>query len=461
MRNDRQAALKLLDTGADRWSAGQEEASGSSPEAQLSVATAGDQSAATAADLASLAQAADPNQNKDAISLKAKVAAGNQAWAKLQQLHEQPGGRGRKAVRRSWIPPPGSPPMADPPLIYDTPTAARQQEWETGKASISHSFFETPGGQVVEEPITSQAVSGPLMVSVPGQSAQYFESPELQQGAPVAQVQSGPMMGNTDTSAPQFFETPSGQVVQMAAPQQLQQQQPKFFDTPTGAVVEELHGQMRLVSASTAEMNVVPNSQSTKLSDDTDDLDGSMGVVHSEPLEDATMAPENQYTVEGTSFPTQVTVMAPNSYLPVGQGEQPSIMAGVPTGYGQVTTPMMAQTQQMSAAAQSQEESAAGRTQSLYGMGGRDDPLEGIYKFGVNIKPIPCDGPIQHEDTPLCVAKKAMAQALQAEKDVIAAHEKIAQQKDRITRLDQVKILKNQLPTSRNLTTTLSLYSDY
>ena len=52
------------------------------------------------------------------------------------------------------------------------------------------------------------------------------------------------------------------------------------------------------------------------------------------------------------------------------------------------------------------------------------------------VKPVPCDGPIKHSDTPLCVAKKAMAQALQAEKDVIAAHEKIAQQKERITRLD-------------------------
>jgi hypothetical protein len=91
------------------------------------------------------------------------------------------------------------------------------------------------------------------------------------------------------------------------------------------------------------------------------------------------------------------------------------------------------------AAAQPQAESSAGggRTQSLYGMGGRDDDLEGVYKFGVGLKVIPCDGPIQHSDTPLCVAKKAMAQALQAEKDVIAAHEKITQQKDRITRLDQ------------------------
>jgi hypothetical protein len=41
-------------------------------------------------------------------------------------------------------------------------------------------------------------------------------------------------------------------------------------------------------------MKVVPTSESAKLSEDTDDLDGSVGVVHSMPLEDATMAPENQ-----------------------------------------------------------------------------------------------------------------------------------------------------------------------
>jgi len=202
-------------------------------------------------------------------------------------------------------------------------------------------------------------------------------------------------------------------------------------------VVEVENGVMRqvggavLASPKPAQMNVVPTSQSTKLSEDTDDLDGSMGVVHSEPLEDATMAPENQYTVEGTSFPTQVTVMSPNTYLPVAGGQQAAMVGGVPTGYGGVTTPM----QQM--AQQPQEDKDAAQTQSLYGLGGRDDPMEGVYKVEGSVQPIPCDGPIKHSDTPLCVAKKAMAQALQAEKDVIAAHEKIAQQKDRITRLDQ------------------------
>jgi len=30
-----------------------------------------------------------------------------------------------------------------------------------------------------------------------------------------------------------------------------------------------------------------------------------------------------------------------------------------------------------------------------------------------NVRPIPCDGPVKGTDTPLCVARKAMAQALQ------------------------------------------------
>jgi len=475
VRNDRRAALNELDTGADLWSSGNSHASGApsaGPKAQLSVATA--------ADLAAMAQAADPSRTQGSTSLQAKVEAGNKAWAKLQELHEQ-GSRGRTANRKQWVPPPGAPAMAEPPLIYDTPTAARQQEWETGRAAISRQFFEKPGAQYAQQAIKPQAVKGPLMASVPGQSAQYFESPGLEEagapvaqvrsgpmmssvdtsspqffetpsgqvveeaGAPVAQVQSGPMMSSVDTSSPQFFETPSGQVVEMAPPQQLQQQQqaqsPRFFETPSGAVVEVENGVMRqvggaaLASPKAAQMHVVPSSQSTKLSEDTDDLDGSMGVVHSEPLEDATMAPENQYTVEGTSFPTQVTVMSPNTYLPVAQGQQAAMVGGVPTGYGDVTTPTAPQMQQM--AQQPQEDTDAAQTQSLYGMGGRDDPMEGVYKFGMKVQPIPCDGPIKHSDTPLCVAKKAMAQALQAEKDVIAAHEKIAQQKDRISRLDQ------------------------
>ena len=409
LRSRREAALKELDTGADQWSADAGTPK-SGPEAQLSVATE--------TELASMAQAADPSQTQDPVSLKAKVEAGEKAWAKLQQLHEQPA-----RARGRWVPPPGSPPMAEPPLIFDTPTAARQQEWETGKAPISRQFFDneqvsraaitaqTVSGPVMASvpgrsaqyfesevgaasPVAAQAVSGPFMASVPGQPAQYFEREAVAgQSAPVAQVQTGPMMSSVDTSAPQFFETPSGQVVEMAQPQALHAQgaqQPRFFETPAGAVVEVEDGQMRQVGGvqlaappAQLKMNVVPNSESTKLSEDTDDLDGSTGVVHSEPLEDATMSPENQYTVEGTSFPTEATVMSPTTYLPVAPGQPAAMVGGLPTGYGDVTTPMMAQTQEMAAGMQPRADSSSGRTQSLYGLGGRDDPMEGVYKIEV------------------------------------------------------------------------------
>lgn len=102
MRSEREAALQQLDTGADKWSAGTQEVSGDSPNAQLSVASA---SSSTAADLASLAQEADPSQTQDETSLKAKVEKGKAAWAKLQQLHEVTGSRGRKAKRASWMEP--------------------------------------------------------------------------------------------------------------------------------------------------------------------------------------------------------------------------------------------------------------------------------------------------------------------------------------------------------------------
>jgi hypothetical protein len=102
VRSEREAALQQLDTGADKWSAGTQEVSGDSPNAQLSVASA---SSSTAADLASLAQEADPSQTQDETSLKAKVEKGKAAWAKLQQLHEVTGSRGRNAKRASWMEP--------------------------------------------------------------------------------------------------------------------------------------------------------------------------------------------------------------------------------------------------------------------------------------------------------------------------------------------------------------------
>jgi len=121
-----------------------------------------------------------------------------------------------------------------------------------------------------------------------------------------------------------------------------------------------------------AAMRVVPASQSQKLSDDTDDLDGSTSVVHAEPLEDPTMKPENQYTVEGTSFPSHVSVVQPTEYSFDGAPEAPAPTAA-----------------------------AAGASQLSEA---KEKPK--------------CEGPVRHLDDDDCVSKKALAQALQAEKDV-------------------------------------------
>ena len=421
----------------------------------------------TATDLASLANTADPSRGQDTATLKARVEQGNAAWAKLQLLHQTPAGvhkhmTHRQAKEAAQLPP-GA--MPAPSLIYNAPTynaptAASQHQWKRGNPAPPHQVFDNPTalGEVGEGtvPAAGGPVAGPLMENERAQALHKYGARQSVTGVEQApQPWMGSARSDTQMPAPQYFETPQGVVVEAAVPQQLPKAAaPRFFEAPSGAIVEEANGQMRQVGQvgggwgkaiqqapldKAAVMNVVPGAESTKLSDDTDDLDGSMGVVHSEPLEDATMPPENTYTVAGTSFPTQVTVMQPSSYLPVGQGQQLSSVGALPTGYGGVVRmPPEAQTRKASLATSVWGGATSeGRTQSLYGMGGRDDPLEGTYKLGVTIKPVPCDGPIQHSDTPLCVAKKAMAQALQAEKDVIAAHEKIAQQKSRITRLDQ------------------------
>jgi hypothetical protein len=152
-------------------------------------------------------------------------------------------------------------------------------------------------------------------------------------------------------------------------------------------------------------------AQAAPMSQDAQGLDGSTGMVSAMPLDDPTLTPADSYTVHGTAFPSSVGVVAP-------------VYA-----YGAPASP-----QPMVAAAAS-----AGREQQLAAIDPveSDDPLENRYKVQGVIRPIPCDGPVQHGDTPLCVARKAMAQALQAEKDVIAAHERVAEQSSRLTRMDQ------------------------
>jgi len=122
----------------------------------------------------------------------------------------------------------------------------------------------------------------------------------------------------------------------------------------------------------TSAMWVVPTDQSQKLSEDTDDLDGSTSVVHGEPLEDPTMKPENQYIVEGTSFPTRVSVVQPTEYSFDGAKEAPPS----PTPADSASAPPAVD------------------------------------------KKTKCEGAVRWGDSEDCVSKKALAQALQSEKDV-------------------------------------------
>ena len=120
----------------------------------------------------------------------------------------------------------------------------------------------------------------------------------------------------------------------------------------------------------------VPPDRSQKLSEDTDDLDNALSVVHAEPLEDATMKPENQYTVAGTSFPTHVRVVQPADYsFDAAPPPAPAAKAGGAEG-------------------EAGEEGESGEAEPA------------------------CEGPVRHLDSAACVARKALAQALQAEKDV-------------------------------------------
>eukprot|EP00960_Hanusia_phi_P038770 753587-Hanusia_phi.AAC.1 len=143
-----------------------------------------------------------------------------------------------------------------------------------------------------------------------------------------------------------------------------------------------------------AQMRVVPASQSQMLSDDVEALDGSKGIVHAEPLEDPTMEPENVYTVAGTSFPTNLNLVAPTQYSASSQGQADE--------------------------AQSNAGASPPPPDSSNGSGGR-----------------PCEGPVRHTDTDDCVAKKAMAQALQAEKDVMSVDSNIDETSKHISSVER------------------------
>jgi hypothetical protein len=234
-----------------------------------------------------------------------------------------------------------------------------------------------------------------------------------QPSAPAAALSAAPA-----SPSPQYFETPDGKVVEVKPSQTGSLSQPaQYYLTPSGQVVAK--------TASLRE-NIVPWSQSQGLSEDTDELDGSTGVVHAEPLEDSTVRPENQYQVSGTAFDARGRL--PANYIPVEPGSQESLVGGPQVGGVPVGSPNFY--------AKSRQQTL--RQQSLEGGEGGEDPFEGEYKLKGHIRPVPCDGPVKGTDTPLCVARKAMGQALQAEKDVIAAHEKQSEQKGRLGRLNMM-----------------------
>ena len=136
-------------------------------------------------------------------------------------------------------------------------------------------------------------------------------------------------------------------------------------------------------------LSIVPRDKSQMLSQDSRALDNSVGQVHAQELEDPTVDPTNAYTVEGTSYATRINFVAPPVY---GEVKPPSPAPGAGAAGG-----------------------AAGGA----------------------AKARACEGPVRHGDSPLCVAKKALAQALQAERDVRAVGSKIRIEQRRADALEK------------------------
>ena len=213
----------------------------------------------------------------------------------------------------------------------------------------------------------------------------------------------------------QYFETKSGQVVaepQTALASSANAGGVQYFRTPSGQVVAE-----PAAAAAPAPSLAAARTQSLWQSDSAA-LDGATGTVSAQPLEDPTLAPANAYTVQGTAYSRSVEAVAPPAYSFAGADGAPAEPAAAEPAAAAAAGP------------------AAEQQLAEVDVADSDDPLEGRYKVQGVIRPIPCDGPVRHGDTPLCVARKAMAQALQAEKDVIAAHERVAEQASRLTRMD-------------------------
>mmetsp|Transcript_26911 Transcript_26911/g.70792 ORF Transcript_26911/g.70792 Transcript_26911/m.70792 type:complete len:594 (-) Transcript_26911:351-2132(-) len=269
--------------------------------------------------------------------------------------------------------------------------AKLQQLHQTPKGDSA--FAPAPVSGVEPAPASAEAkqedanVPALAVAEAPNQGVQYFMDG---QGHVVELPQSS--LAAPSANQVQYFETPNGQVVAMP-------EQPALAANPA--------------------MSPPTNAQSLyqEASSDASRLDGSTGAVSAMPLDDPTVQPENVFTVQGTAFPRNNNIVSPPSYKFVDSASNVAAAdsAGPVTRRGSV--------QQLA--------------EGEYDPAESEDPLEGRYKVEGFIRPIPCDGPVKHGDTPLCVAKKAMAQALQAEKDAIAAHERQAEQAARLTRMDE------------------------
>jgi hypothetical protein len=153
-------------------------------------------------------------------------------------------------------------------------------------------------------------------------AAEQQQLAQVQQPAPEQmQMQSAAPQQQT----PQYFETSSGQIVQLApnspaGSTQLAQSE-QYYLTPSGQIVAE-PAALQQPAENTAlaqqpQMNIVPASESQSLSEDSEALDGSVGLVHADALEDPTMQPENSYTLTGTAYNQDVTM--PAKYIPVNK----------------------------------------------------------------------------------------------------------------------------------------------
>jgi hypothetical protein len=211
----------------------------------------------------------------------------------------------------------------DAPLQKDDVQQQQQQQQQPSPRS----FLSSAGDQASKAKLLAEVRAGEqayakLNSHEPAAAQQELaQTPEssYQKAAPEEAQAAAPQQ-----QAPQYFETPNGQIVQLASNEQGASTQlagsQQYFLTPSGQIVAEpatLQAPQNAALAQQQQMNMVPASQSQSLSEDSEALDGSVGMVHADALEDPTMQPENSYTLTGTAYNQDVTM--PAKYIPVNK----------------------------------------------------------------------------------------------------------------------------------------------